>query len=138
MDAMGGGSWEPHRGIRHGWDGVWPGMPGSTTDTAEDRVTGERCPLVWRDDKTTWDQPSPGAGTLVSVAEDCSLCGCFPNLGAQAPKSRHGQVDGQGGWGCRDGASSQQALPALSAQHGLLGLRTILIQPLTGDSSTWA
>ena len=84
----------------------------------------------------TWGQPCPVAGTLVGLAEDRSLCGHFPDSGAQASGSPHGQVGGQGGQGCRDGSSSPHALPAPSVPHGLSTLRITQLQLLTGDSTT--
>ena len=84
-----GGSilWGRHRGA---------GMEGSAAVAAEDTVAGERCPLVWRDDKMPWGQPCPVAGTLLGVAKDHSLCDHFPHLGAQALESTHGWVGGVG------------------------------------------
>jgi len=65
-----GGSilWGRHRGA---------GMEGSAAVAAEDTVAGERCRLVWRDDKMPWGQPCPVAGTLLGVAKDHSLCDHF-------------------------------------------------------------
>jgi len=103
-------------------------MEGSAAVAAEDTVAGERCRLVWRDDKMPWGQPCPVAGTLLGVAKDHSLCDHFPHSGAQASESMPGWVGGWSGRGCTYGCSNHQALPAPRAQHGLSSLGITQLQ----------
>ena len=56
-------------------------MEVSATIAAEDTVAGERCPLVWSDDKMLWGQPCPVADTLLGMAKDHSLCDHSPTRG---------------------------------------------------------
>lgn len=81
----------------------------------------------------TWGQLCPAAGTLMGMAEDRGLCGS-PLTPGWASESKHGQLDGQSGWGRRDGPSSHRALPAPSAQHGLSSPRMHSDSPSQGKA----
>lgn len=69
-----------------------------------------------------WGQFCLVVGILMGMVEDRGFCGSFLILG-WVFEFKYGQLDGQSGWGRRDGFSSYRVLLVFSVQYGFSSSR---------------